>query len=46
MDIGIAGAGGGQIGAGLARAAIEPFAAASAALRRITNPNVSREGVE
>ena len=46
MDIGIAGAGGGQIGAGLARAAHEPFAAASAALRRITNPSVNPEGVE
>lgn len=46
MDIGIAGAGGGQIGAGLARASLEPFAAASAALRRNTNPNVSPEGVE
>jgi hypothetical protein len=46
MDIGIAGVGGGQIGAGLARAELEPFAAASAALRRITNPNISPEGVE
>jgi len=46
MDIGIAGVGGGQIGAGLARAAHEPFAAASAALHRITKPNVSQEGVE
>jgi len=46
MDIGIAGAGGGQIGAGLARAAHEPFAAASAALRRITNPSVNPEGVQ
>ncbi|WP_319453031.1 MULTISPECIES: DUF1116 domain-containing protein [unclassified Mycobacterium] len=32
MDIGIAGRAGGQIGAGLARAPLEPFAAASAAL--------------
>jgi hypothetical protein len=33
MDIGIAGAHGGQIGAGLARAPHQPFVAASAALR-------------
>jgi hypothetical protein len=42
MDIGIAGAGGGQIGAGLARAAHEPFAAASAALRQIEISNPER----
>ena len=32
MDIGIAGRGGGQLGAGIARASLEPFTAASAAL--------------
>lgn len=42
MDIGIAGAGGGQIGAGLARAALEPFAAASAALRQNEISNTER----
>ncbi|MDO3636152.1 YlbE family protein [Mycolicibacterium arseniciresistens] len=36
MDIGIAGRAGGQIGAGMARAPLEPFAAASAALN--SNP--------
>ena len=46
MDIGIAGARGGQIGAGLARAPIEPFAAASAALRQLDSPVSSNEGVE
>lgn len=35
LDIGIAGAGGGQIGAGLARTSLEPFAEASAALRAV-----------
>lgn len=45
MDIGIARAGGGQIGAGLARAPLEPFAAASAALRR-TETQQSPERVE
>lgn len=34
IDIGIAGAGGGQIGAGVARVPYQPFADASAALRR------------
>lgn len=42
MDIGIAGVGGGQIGAGLARASIEPFTAASAALRQIEISNPER----
>jgi hypothetical protein len=35
LDIGIAGTGGGQIGAGLARTSLEPFAEASAALRAV-----------
>lgn len=38
MDIGIAGRAGGQIGAGMARAPLEPFAAASAALNSIQDP--------
>jgi hypothetical protein len=46
MDIGIAGAEGGQIGAGLARAPIEPFAAASAALRQTDSSVSSTERVE
>jgi len=46
MDIGIAGARGGQIGAGLARAPIEPFVAASAALRQLDSPVSSNERVE
>lgn len=37
MDIGIAGRDGGQIGAGIARASLEPFAAASAALEAAHN---------
>lgn len=38
MDIGIAGRAGGQIGAGIARAPLEPFVAASAALNSIPVP--------
>jgi hypothetical protein len=46
MDIGIAGAEGGQIGAGLARAPLEPFVAASAALRQIDSPISNTERAE
>lgn len=46
MDIGIAAAGGGQIGAGLARAALEPFVAASAALRALTESSINPEEVK
>lgn len=46
MDIGIAGAAGGQIGAGLARAPVGPFAAASTALQQLDNPIFSPERVE